>query len=192
MRPLSAVTWSSRPRPLFLTSKVRLHCDSQPYTSHRSRGSPFPDLKGQAPLRRPAGQLPATPRYPPFPDLKGQAPLRLTAEQRRSAPRRPFPDLKGQAPLRLGTPPQERHAKESLFLTSKVRLHCDRECGNQRNRVCFTGLFLTSKVRLHCDVDSCSLRIPASSPPFPDLKGQAPLRRTRATSAGAAAPAAFS
>ena len=36
-----------------------------------------------------------------------------------------------------------------LFLTSKVRLHCDRyELGN------FFGdpvLFLTSKVRLHCD-----------------------------------------
>ena len=36
-----------------------------------------------------------------------------------------------------------------LFLTSKVRLHCDVPLmGPARYRI---GLFLTSKVRLHCD-----------------------------------------
>ena len=38
---------------------------------------------------------------------------------------RPFPDLKGQAPLRLSTVPEVRWFAY-LFLTSKVRLHCDK------------------------------------------------------------------
>ena len=61
-----------------------------------------------------------------------------------------FPDLKGQAPLRqdhLAVAVGDDH----LFLTSKVRLHCDR----QHDETCAgeLSLFLTSKVRLHCDVD---------------------------------------
>ena len=36
-----------------------------------------------------------------------------------------------------------------LFLTSKVRLHCDREA--VLGVVAVRLLFLTSKVRLHCD-----------------------------------------
>ena len=39
----------------------------------------------------------------------------------------------------------------ALFLTSKVRLHCDFPvCQNMAPIIDF--LFLTSKVRLHCDV----------------------------------------
>ena len=39
---------------LFLTSKVRLHCDNWILTTTGSIvKSPFPDLKGQAPLRQP-------------------------------------------------------------------------------------------------------------------------------------------
>ena len=37
----------------------------------------------------------------------------------------------------------------SLFLTSKVRLHCDQL--GVLNTLSGAGLFLTSKVRLHCD-----------------------------------------
>ena len=36
-----------------------------------------------------------------------------------------------------------------LFLTSKVRLHCD--CSSSRFANIPRRLFLTSKVRLHCD-----------------------------------------
>ena len=36
----------------------------------------------------------------------------------------PFPDLKGQAPLRRGDV-DGAHDALGLFLTSKVRLHCD-------------------------------------------------------------------
>ena len=36
----------------------------------------------------------------PFPDLKGQAPLRPGPAVRRAQHQGPFPDLKGQAPLR--------------------------------------------------------------------------------------------
>ena len=37
----------------------------------------------------------------PFPDLKGQAPLRLDPQtEATERANRPFPDLKGQAPLR--------------------------------------------------------------------------------------------
>ena len=61
----------------------------------------------------------------------------------------PFPDLKGQAPLRpvreSGLHPRHRR----LFLTSKVRLHCDTKI--QVPDVTAATLFLTSKVRLHCD-----------------------------------------
>ena len=62
---------------LFLTSKVRLHCDRKDACRDR--------------------QVPAA-----FPDLKGQAPLRLLLEQIRQHTETTFPDLKGQAPLRRG------------------------------------------------------------------------------------------
>ena len=39
-----------------------------------------------------------------------------------------------------------------LFLTSKVRLHCDSELQGRDQG--FRELFLTSKVRLHCDLYS--------------------------------------
>ena len=62
-----------------------------------------------------------------------------------------FPDLKGQAPLRQDSM-DERYAK------------VERE------------LFLTSKVRLHCGDEAQILSESAPRGPFPDLKGQAPLR----------------
>ena len=110
---------------LFLTSKVRLHCDSPREPPAGSSTAAFPDLKGQAPLRRPDGHQ-RLGRQGAFPDLKGQAPLRLLIEQIRQHTETTFPDLKGQAPLRLPggclLP-----SGPGLFLTSKVRLHCDRE-----------------------------------------------------------------
>ena len=60
-----------------------------------------------------------------------------------------------------------------LFLTSKVRLHCDED--GIRSHEQLLGLFLTSKVRLHCDTDRLHVEAWGSSA-FPDLKGQAPLR----------------
>ena len=59
-----------------------------------------------------------------------------------------------------------------LFLTSKVRLHCDSLLSDEP--VLFLLLFLTSKVRLHCDALYVKSGMTFSS--FPDLKGQAPLR----------------
>ena len=85
----------------------------------------------------------------------------------------PFPDLKGQAPLRLADYDRDCVGEFGLFLTSKVRLHCDSLPTGVRIYV--PGLFLTSKVRLHCDYRAYEFsgnRIH----PFPDLKGQAPLR----------------
>ena len=64
---------------------------------------------------------------------------------------RPFPDLKGQAPLRRANLGQGIDDPIIvLFLTSKVRLHCDffPVCQNMAPII---DLFLTSKVRLHCD-----------------------------------------
>ena len=88
---------------LFLTSKVRLHCDPvRPRYCHVSPGcGAFPDLKGQAPLRRELGEV-------------------------------------------------ARVFVLGLFLTSKVRLHCD--CRESAAAGQAFGLFLTSKVRLHCDI----------------------------------------
>ena len=86
----------------------------------------------------------------------------------------PFPDLKGQAPLRLDVQADAAEAFESLFLTSKVRLHCDWRV--LRDRPEELALFLTSKVRLHCDWRTHH-EIAIRGLPFPDLKGQAPLRR---------------
>ena len=60
---------------LFLTSKVRLHCGLLMAALFREHYATFPDLKGQAPLRRHRrGGAGTTARS--FPDLKGQAPLR--------------------------------------------------------------------------------------------------------------------
>ena len=86
---------------------------------------------------------------------------------------RTFPDLKGQAPLRLRAF-LYLVIYLLLFLTSKVRLHCDRAPGSGRWKPT-SMLFLTSKVRLHCD-RSTSVCGGATVRAFPDLKGQAPLR----------------
>ena len=86
---------------LFLTSKVRLHCDNTIRASLKIILGPFPDLKGQAPLRHQLIEL-----------VTG-----LTSKA--------FPDLKGQAPLRRCEVAYFLDFPVYLFLTSKVRLHCD-------------------------------------------------------------------
>ncbi len=63
----------------------------------------------------------------------------------------------------------------ALFLTSKVRLHCDYTRFRKYGGVP-TGLFLTSNVRLHCDERTPPDLFRMAALPFPDLKGQAPLR----------------
>ena len=141
-----------RPCPcLFLTSKVRLHCDESIAQATPNTPAPFPDLKGQAPLRGPRQHPARHVQLPPFPDLKGQAPLRQDRsacstraagktfpDLKDQAPLRPphpqhcsqqiraFPDLKGQTPLRPGAVPCWDTDTPHLFLTSKVRLHCDK------------------------------------------------------------------
>ena len=65
-------------------------------------------------------------------------------------------------------------ATTGLFLTSKVRLHCDHQ--QVQHRLIIGMLFLTSKVRLHCD-EPIEWREEKLDDAFPDLKGQAPLRR---------------
>ena len=137
-------------------------------------------------------------KEPAFPDLKGQAPLRSGAIIRIPEDVAPFPDLKGQAPLRRKHLLKRGPADPPLFLTSKVRLHCDSAAEAARGLL-GRLLFLTSKVRLHCDpVDGLVLLqvrdlfltskvrlhcdwagyMPCPHPraAFPDLKGQAPLR----------------
>ena len=108
---------------LFLTSKVRLHCDHRGPRGRDPRTSTFPDLKGQAPLRLAVVCI----------NGGGVPPLFLTSKVRLHCDGIP-------GSLTLGI---------ELFLTSKVRLHCDQAlavaAGKQR------ALFLTSKVRLHCD-----------------------------------------
>ena len=109
-----------------------------------------------------------------------------------------FPDLKGQAPLRPDHVETDPPAAVALFLTSKVRLHCDTltpvnpdlpsalfltskvrlHCdpsGIIEHSPRFGQLFLTSKVRLHCDGIIVGHTLSVTSA-FPDLKGQAPLR----------------
>ena len=70
------------------------------------------------------------------------------------------------------TPDASPHA---LFLTSKVRLHCD-EVMFRRTYHQNGNLFLTSKARLHCDHTACRA-LNSVTIPFPNLKSQAPLRR---------------
>ena len=94
--------------------------------------SSFPDLKGQAPLRPLQVAAPNVGQFAAFPDLKGQAPLRLEAKR-----------------LAVGD--------FLLFLTSKVRLHCDQVW--VLNLIDFTALFLTSKVRLHCDGGAAEMSV---------------------------------
>ena len=50
-----------------------------------------------------------------------------------------FPDLKGQAPLRRVATPGVEGGMDVLFLTSKVRLHCD--WGGHASIVMFTTDF---------------------------------------------------
>ena len=140
--------WLDLPE-LFLTSKVRLHCDFARPGDGFYGPAAFPDLKGQAPLRRLCrdGFVRCDDS---FPDLKGQAPLRPAGPGRgrgRGAP--PFPDLKGQAPLR------QRHAILKDGRTTP-----------------FPDLKGQAPLRLPDDVADVHLL----GVPFPDLKGQAPLR----------------
>ena len=122
---------------------------------HAAADQSFPDLKGQAPLRL-CRDATLRPGEPAFPDLKGQAPLRLLPPLPVATCGEPFPDLKGQAPLRPLPPAPVPAPRSPLFLTSKVRLHCD--FGDYLNKVKDQLLFLTSKVRLHCDGDTFPLR----------------------------------
>ena len=86
---------------LFLTSKVRLHCDRAVVSSpSQTRRVPFPDLKGQAPLR----PLYAIGLDGRIHDLFLTSKVRLHCDH---APRQGASRYMG------------------LFLTSKVRLHCD-------------------------------------------------------------------
>ena len=62
---------------LFLTSKVRLHCDSLANFADDEDEASFPDLQGQAPLRLGGAWLAFSLIVAAFPDLQGQAPLRL-------------------------------------------------------------------------------------------------------------------
>ena len=137
-------------RKLFLTSKVRLHCDAKRLAETLRARTTFPDLKGQAPLRQ-----------VDFAVVRCKSLLFLTSKVRLHC------DVEWMMALPAGW---------VLFLTSKVRLHCDpvrprychvspgcgafpdlkgqaplrRELGEVA-RVFVLGLFLTSKVRLHCD-----------------------------------------
>jgi len=97
---------------------------------------------------------PAIPQQPKtvtaaFPDLKGQAPLQRLSREPGETAGGTFPDLKGQAPLRPDTAAPTPKEPTDLFLTSKVRLHCDSLAAAWRSMS--GALFLTSKVRLHCD-----------------------------------------
>ena len=85
---------------LFLTSKVRLHCDEAYATAEERTRIPFPDLKGQAPLRPDALSSRAPETIRPFPDLKGQAPLRPPTPRLRCEPARP--PFSGSSPLSVG------------------------------------------------------------------------------------------
>ena len=51
MRLQDIVSTVDQAKNLFLTSKVRLHCDKSTLAQRDHRPEPFPDLKGQAPLR---------------------------------------------------------------------------------------------------------------------------------------------
>ena len=75
LRHLQLDVWQSFSWDLFLTSKVRLHCDDLAFESDGNMTTTFPDLQGQAPLRLfLSGPLSSVSQT--FPDLQGQAPLR--------------------------------------------------------------------------------------------------------------------
>ena len=139
-----------RGQVLFLTSKVRLHCDAAAtHPQARRRGWLFLTSKVRLHCDEPPNAF-FTTRHNAFPDLKGQAPLRLNQDV------------------------ACRDVRLNLFLTSKVRLHCDSAALVSALYV-RSGLFLTSKVRLHCDLLPPAVTV-GRLQPFPDLKGQAPLR----------------
>ena len=110
---------------LFLTSKVRLHCDSE-----RHRGcwrTPYPlFLTSKVRLHCDEDGIRS---HEQLLGLFLTSKVRLHCDTDRlhveawgsSA----FPDLKGQAPLRLHDVIPLQDALNKLFLTSKVRLHCD-------------------------------------------------------------------
>ena len=147
---MSRIRCALVPSSLFLTSKVRLHCDLLRIKQLRDVPTPFPDLKGQAPLR-PEVTDALLAYYSPFPDLKGQAPLRPRL------PRRP-----------QGGP-------VSLFLTSKVRLHCDIKTAQGMGMSADPFPDLKGQAPLR---PGPAVRRAQHQGPFPDLKGQAPLRRS--------------
>ena len=183
-------------RALFLTSKVRLHCDFGPRRRPSGPKASFPDLQGQAPLRPIKGHV-LSESSCSFPDLQGQAPLRrlnltcptnppplfLTSKVRLHCDRgccanrgpvaAPFPDLQGQAPLRHGVALLQNQRQEVAFpdLQGQAPLRPVAVADTLPLHL----LFLTSKVRLHCDgLDALDPN--NMNPTFPDLQGQAPLR----------------
>ena len=173
MRPFARRRGSSPGVPLFLTSKVRLHCDGGIFQYRFGRAD---QLFLTSKVRLHCDYL--TPRSPheptcPFPDLKGQAPLRRTAVPS-TLPQSQLLFLTSKVRLHCDLITDDPIKDRALFLTSKVRLHCDAVSLASPNWAPHV-LFLTSKVRLHCDA-SASARSTVYSWPFPDLKGQAPLR----------------
>jgi len=60
--------------------------------------------------------------------------------------------------------PHAQRSRDRLFLTSKVRLHCDTPIPFQE-RFLRKHLFLTSKVRLHCDEEGAE-RVDGLPQPF--------------------------
>ena len=88
-------------RILFLTSKVRLHCDCVQYCHDPLLRWPFPDLKGQAPLR--PAPISGEPQREEVLFLTSKVRLHCdpsVSDHIVTPGMRPFPDLKGQAPLR--------------------------------------------------------------------------------------------
>ena len=115
--------------------------------SHLQRHRPFPDLKGQAPLRRLRHGHGVVERPPLFLTSKVRLHCGVSLHWLGSGQGWAFPDLKGQAPLRHVKIHGCYQSNKNLFLTSKVRLHCGRVTDPVQRRP--TRLFLTSKIRFY-------------------------------------------
>ena len=138
-------------RILFLTSKVRLHCDGLSGWGWCRRGCLFLTSKVRLHCDRADLYALGLSVEEPFPDLKGQAPLRrLSVWRERVVTSGLFLTSKVRLHCDQLLEPQSESRLHSLFLTSKVRLHCDKTSVKSIARRIFP-LFLTSKVRLHCD-----------------------------------------
>ena len=162
--------------PLFLTSKVRLHCDAGIFM----RGTTIWNLFLTSKVRLHCDLLMASLFREHYANLFLTSKVRLHCDHGGTTP--PVERAGGlflTSKVRLhcdilkGCP--SPHPMICLFLTSKVRLHCDSEQLKEFGET-LINLFLTSKVRLHCD-NALRRSIPARTLPFPDLKGQAPLRQ---------------